>query len=332
MNYNDYIITLAWPEALTKTANGPYDKILTAFNIHKNGYYKTGHAAFLLIDGETGEIEYFDFGRYISPFKNGRIRSSATDPELKLNYKATFRNKKIDNLNSILLEISNNIETHGTGTLYAGELSQVNKRKAIAYINKQQKKPYIPYGPFHIGGTNCSRFVAQTIQHSVRKGGLKFLYPMYGTPSPLGNVFNTDAKNYYKVQDSELEMHVKPNRFQQLKMILSILTFTVNDTPPKPLRSTLINTPKKGKEIPTNAQWLTGTGAGAWYSIQAIHNQNILVSRHQDNGKQDFELTFKANAMIINPDQDYQFTYPSHALEINITQNGKTLQFSRVLE
>lgn len=332
MVFNDFIIPLAWPEALTRTANGPYDKLLGSFNIYKNGYYKTGHAAFLLIDHQSGDIQYFDFGRYISPFKNGRIRSEETDPELKIEYQAKIENGIIVNLEEIILKVSINVETHGSGTLYASELSNINKELALSYIHKKQKSPYIPYGPFHIGGTNCSRFVAQTINQCIKQGGLKFLYPIYGTPSPLGNVFNTDAIHYYKIKNAQLNQLEKPNKWSQLKMIKSLLVFKANEETPISNSVNHQSSPQKNNMIPEGAQWLSGTGAGAWHYIEEEDNDFYSITRYQSNGKMDFKETFSSKSVIFSLHQNFQFTYPSHALEINILQNGKTHQFSRVLK
>ena len=88
MIYKDFIIPLAWPEAPVRTAGGPYDKFLEKFSIYRNGYYKAGHAAFLLINHKNGDVDYFDFGRYISPSKYGRARSKETDPEVAFKIKA----------------------------------------------------------------------------------------------------------------------------------------------------------------------------------------------------------------------------------------------------
>lgn len=325
MNFKDYIIPLAWPESLTKTANGPYDKLLTTFNIHKQGYYKTGHAAFLLIEGITGKIEYFDFGRYISPFKNGRIRSAETDPELIIHQKAIIQNKQIINLKEILEQISINQETHGSGNLYASVLSTVNYNLALQYIQKKQNIPFIPYGPFHIGGTNCSRFVAQTINKSIKKGGFKFLFPIYGTPSPLGNVFNTDSYDYYKIANGKIEQLRKPNRLSQLNLIRSKLLFNSQDRIPIPAKEII-----KLESIPKNAQWLNGTGAGAWYTMESQINNKFKITRFQVNGKKDFELTYTPQSTSFQLEDQYHFTYPSHAKEVNIIQNGKTHLFTRV--
>ena len=56
---NGTIIVLAWPEGMVKNADSWYD-----FFLSKNGMYRVGHSAIILINNELESINYFDFGRY----------------------------------------------------------------------------------------------------------------------------------------------------------------------------------------------------------------------------------------------------------------------------
>ena len=64
LNPTDYIIPLAWPNLMVISAGSWYDFITRALGITKNGKYRAGHSAFLLVNSKTGKIFYFDFGRY----------------------------------------------------------------------------------------------------------------------------------------------------------------------------------------------------------------------------------------------------------------------------
>ena len=59
---NDFIIALAWPEGMVSAAGAWYD-----FLFARNGKYRVGHSAVVLIDRKSGKLQYFDFGRYHSP-------------------------------------------------------------------------------------------------------------------------------------------------------------------------------------------------------------------------------------------------------------------------
>tara|TARA_B110000211_G_C14000487_1_gene518229 strand:+ start:847 stop:1260 length:414 start_codon:yes stop_codon:yes gene_type:complete len=137
MEFKDFIIPLAWPESLVRTAEGPYDFIMKSINLCKDDYYKAGHAAFLLIEASTGSVQYFDFGRYITPNKQGRVRSETTDPELTFTLKAEIKNGNIININELIEYTGQHPDTHGSGTLYTGIHKGVNHQLASLYITEK---------------------------------------------------------------------------------------------------------------------------------------------------------------------------------------------------
>lgn len=329
MQYNDFIIPLAWPEAPVRTAGGPYDKLLEKFKLYKNGYYKAGHAAFLLINSKNGDVEYFDFGRYISPDKNGRARSKETDPEVAVEIKAKFKHGNIENLDDILIYIDQHPHTHGDGTMYAGIQKNINYTKAKEFIGKIQEKPYTPYGPFVVGGTNCSRFVAQTIAYSKKGSGLKFIYPWYFTPAPLGNIFYSSEKLIFKVKNKHVEQIKVKGERNQFKFMREIMMFTSNESTPDPSKAHLNKITPPENKISDTAQWLGGIGAGAWYDVLEKNNKKIKVKRTQGTGHVDFEYWFEGDVEL-NLDIPFEFQYGSHGNQILIKQNTSTLKFTRL--
>ena len=99
---NDFIIALAWPEGMVSAAGAWYD-----FLFAKNGKYRVGHSAVVLINRESGELKYFDNGRYHSPQNYGRVRDVETDSDVALKSIAKIKSNTITNLEEILLEIKN---------------------------------------------------------------------------------------------------------------------------------------------------------------------------------------------------------------------------------
>jgi hypothetical protein len=64
-----------------------------------------GHAGIVLVDGESGYLRYFDFGRYSRPDVKGRrgenegaVRSSKNFRGLRLNYNWNFKESDMSNL------------------------------------------------------------------------------------------------------------------------------------------------------------------------------------------------------------------------------------------
>ena len=198
---NDFIIALAWPEGMVSAAGAWYD-----FLFAKNGKYRVGHSAVVLINRESGELKYFDNGRYHSPPNYGRVRDVETDSDVALNSIAKIKSNTITNLEEILLEIKNKNSFHGEGTLYASILNDVSFDKAYKYAKRTQQKGLIPYGPFVYGGTNCSRFVASVMRSAspkfIKNARLKF--PFCISPSPKRNVGIANAV-FYKVADNTVE-------------------------------------------------------------------------------------------------------------------------------
>lgn len=190
-NHNGFAIALAWPDTLCKQAGAWYDKLMRALGINTEGYYKVGHAAIVLVDGETGRCHYFDFGRYHAPYGHGRVRSALTDHDLKMATKAQFshENSTIENVVDILNELQHNPSTHGTGTIYSA-IVRINFSNSFQYAMDLNKIDAIPYGPFIRNGTNCSRFVNSVLQRGELglKSNTLLKLPWMLTPSPMWNL------------------------------------------------------------------------------------------------------------------------------------------------
>jgi len=203
----DSIIILAWPQTPAKSIGMWYDKINEFLGFLKDGYYQAGHAAAVLVNHSKQELYYYDFGRYHMPQKYGRVRSKLSDPALNLSIKPKFSKKgKIININEILRELSLKKECKGKGDLYASLINNVSFKYANKYAEKMQNKDTIPYGPYTIGGTNCSRFIASLIKAS--KPPLKVRFNLSSsllfTPLTKANVFACNPE-YYIVRNKEVE-------------------------------------------------------------------------------------------------------------------------------
>lgn len=184
-----FVIACAWPETWCKQPGSWYDNIMNDLRFSRNGYYKVGHAALVLVHKQTGVCEYFDFGRYHAPHGFGRVRNAAHDHELKLHTKAHIQSNKIVNLNNILQELHENESCHGQGILLASYTS-VHFQKVATKIQDYIRQEFIPYGPFTPSGTNCSRFV-NTIIRAGRPSideHVLLKFPLTISPTPLWNL------------------------------------------------------------------------------------------------------------------------------------------------
>ena len=194
---NGIAIMLAWPETKCKQAGAWYDSIMRFANVNKNGYYKVGHAAIVLVDANSGKCHYFDFGRYQTPKGKGRVRDASTDFELKINTNAEFDlSGNLLNLEEIVQELQWNESCNGDGELKVGQ-TPINFNNAFEKAKTLQRNIFIKYGPFVLNGTNCSRFVRTIALKGMRPSVEKLLIaiPPMITPTPIWNVKAVNEHN-----------------------------------------------------------------------------------------------------------------------------------------
>lgn len=319
---NGIIIILSYPDTIVRPA---YWEVLSNFwpKIGVGGEHavQAGHAALLLIEKGNPEINYFDFGRYITSYGNGRVRSKGTDPELEISISAQFKNDELLNLDEILLWVENHPEkTHGDGRLVASVHSEINLNKAKTFIHQLIEEREIPYGVFKKYATNCARFVTDTIIASSenKKIGKQLKKSKLLTPSPIGNVIKANTDNtIYEVYKQQITNYKNRSVVKEYKaFFLNKFEDTLNI---------------KGTEIPNldvfklkNATWLGGIGSGAWFKIEDnINTETYKISRHTALGKKDFEGLFLIKETDFNPLEEYKFIYPTNCREAYIQQNNK---------
>jgi len=207
----DFIIILAWPESMVAGAGSWYDKVFST-----NGKYRVGHSALILVNATTNQLNYFDFGRYHSPFGFGRVRDLETDPDISLKSKPIISENSIYNIEEILLEISSLKATHGHGRLYSSILKNINFNKAYNKAKEMQSLGLVSYGPIVLSGTNCSRFVTSIMLASKPNliTRLRLKFPFCLSPSPKRNIsiansnyHVVDVKDYKKIKKSYIKSY-----------------------------------------------------------------------------------------------------------------------------
>ena len=88
--------------------------------------------------------------------------------------------------------------------------------------------------------------------------------------------------------------------------------------------------PEKHTSIPANSQWLSGEGAGSWFSIKK-ENEKFYVSRYSPEGKVECEGEFVCkNEHQFSIEMKYQFVHLSHCKTVHIVQESSTFIFERV--
>lgn len=298
INYSDFAIPLAWPD---KTAFGDekWMAVLKKCGIVKNLNFKVGHAAILLVSRRTGQIDYYDFGRYVSPRGDGRARSKLFDQRLSMQSIAQFSQNTIVNLPTILNELADMEEaTHGGGRLLFSIVPNISQIAASQYADVLVTKGPIPYGAFAAGNNSCSRFVAQVLIAGMKPKDRRIRnikYPETIKPSPLSNITNTHIDGFIGCYDKGELTYWKMNRLRSLQFHWQAIKENLSHKHVLNLGNDRDNGQikqpnNKPHRLQDNAQWLGGIGEGMWFQVSLVN---------QDKSYYKFE-SFTHTGVLVN--------------------------------
>lgn len=331
MHKTGIIIVMAYPETVVMVADEWYSPFLRFLHIGKKNYLRAGHAALVLIDRKTGNLEYHDFGRYITSIPNGRVRGAKYDTELNFPLKANIVNGKIKNLNKILSFLASNPKlTHGDGVLIASVCESVNYDLAKTHINKMQRMGGVRYAAFIKEASNCARFVADTLIASVvdPKMNKALRRSTFFTPSTVGTVTISASDNkVHEVNPDRVSLFTSTSAKLTRKYFLDrIPDFTPNfvgNLEPKAVGHTH-----------ENAQWLPGIACGAWFEITKtdfLKSNEFRFRRISPHGNVDIDAVFKSNDGF-DLSLSFSIIHNSNCLFCTVKQSGKVkvLNFSRL--
>ncbi|NIJ43570.1 hypothetical protein FHR24_000009 [Wenyingzhuangia heitensis] len=322
------IVILSYPDTVVRPAYGEFSsKIWPLFGVGTKDAVQAGHAALLLIHKEQQTVDYYDFGRYITSYGAGRVRSKETDVELEVPLKAIFKNNQLINIDELLLWLNKHPEkTHGSGRLVASVNTEINYRKAIFFIDKLIDEKEIPYGAFVKKGSNCARFVTDTIINSCsdKQIQLKLKTSNLFTPSPIGNVIKGTTENEILVVHNSKIQHYA-NR-SVLKEYFSCF-FNKFDVE---LSGIGTEFPDKENFFIENATWLGGIGSGAWFKMESVVKNTYKIARYTAMGVNDFKGEFIEESLRFNPSLKYQFIHPTNCKEVVVKQNNAVFLLKRI--
>jgi len=328
MSNNGIILTLAYPDTIVMVSEEWFSPFLRFLGVGKKNYLRAGHAALVLINKNTGVLEYHDFGRYITPEPYGRVRGSETDNELKIPFKADIKDDYIVNLNEILEFLGTHPKlTHGDGKLVASVCNAVNYEAAREHITKMQQKHFIRYAAFIKNACNCARFVTDTLITSVTNKKIKrnLIQSKWFTPSTVGNVLMANTETHiFEVSETGRIVTFKGSQTREnMRCFLDNL---------KTHESSFIGTlkPKSVDVLHEKAQWLSGIAAGAWFELHHIgHDIEYLFRRISPHGHIDVHDIFMVEDHTFDYNQDFEFVHDSNCSFLHIKQSGKVYRLKR---
>ena len=328
MDNTGIILTLAYPDTIVMVSEEWFSPYLRFLGVGKKNYLRAGHAALVLIDKKTGILEYHDFGRYITPEPNGRVRGRDTDNELNFPIKGDIKNDTIKNLDEILEFLGTHPKlTHGDGKLVASVCHAVNYKKARAHITKMQEKHFIKYAAFIKDACNCARFVTDTLIASVTDLDIKkkLENSKWFTPSTVGNVLLANTKNHtFEVSETGVISEFKGSqKSENVRCFLDKL---------KGHKPSFIGTlkPRHIEGLHEKTQWLSGIAAGAWFELQTKDNTSEYIFRRiSPYGNVDVHDTFIVENDSFNYDLEFEFVHYSNCKFFHVKQNGSVFRFER---
>lgn len=317
------IVNISWPDTKVRSTSAWYDYITTWMGYCVDGFYKVGHAALLLIDYRTGDVKYFDFGRYHTPEDYGRVRDSETDPEMKMEIKAIIGDKgKVENIADILLELDKNKSSHGDGKLVASINENIDFDRAITTAKMVRDNGATPYGPFQFFGTNCSRFVATVYKAGVctfwRRFKINLSYLYFHTPT--SNIISTHVyNNVYVVDNGQWA-----NEEDMWKVFHNTLSV------PR-VKSDTTSKDKEHKSIPDNAFCLKGRGGNTYYTLEKTNKSHLFhVKRYSEYGDLEIDANYQIKTIGFDFKKPFQFTYISNGISIRLKQGNQVFEMMNV--
>ena len=315
------IVILAYPDTIVRPATGEFSrKIWPVFGVGGKHAVQAGHAAMLLISKETKDIQYFDFGRYVTSDGFGRVRSVQTDPEVVIPFKAIIENNTIVNLQELLLFLEAHPEnTHGEGRLVASVNTEIHFEKALRFIEQLQGKIEIPYGAFILNGSNCSRFVNEVLVASTTNFGIRnwLRRSRIVTPSPISNVIRgRSATAMFEVFQQRISSY--ENKSVQREVFESLWKKV-----PQNLNLTGTILPNIELYNPPKGQWLSGIGSGMWFELSTTDIPgNFTITRTCAKANIRWTGVFSVVQEGFNPKEVYVFLHGSTCARCFVLQNG----------
>lgn len=322
MNSTGKIIVLAYPDTFVQVTEEWICKFLPLLGLGTREYIKAGHAAMVLVENESGNAHYYDFGRYVTPEGYGRVRGANTDVELEIPFKAILTSdNSLENLEEFLLWLDANPQkTHGEGRLLASVCDVVDYDIAKKHIISLQGRGSVRYGAFSKAESNCSRFVTDTLLAATKEKEMRkaLKFNKLFTPSTIGNVEKAATTAIvFQVVDGVI------SEFNSSAFKENLKNYFHKNRPKKEEN----NLP----ELPKNAQELRGIGSSAWFELlpEELPLNHFRIKRYNELHRIDFDGVFKTDESF-DDKRPFEFTYDSHCEICHIIQGNKKIKFTVV--
>ncbi|MGO1596700.1 MAG: DUF6695 family protein [Sphingobacterium sp.] len=336
MDYRDFAIILTWPDA-TIRGDEKWMMFFKKLGIVKNLNFKVGHTGVVIVNHRSGEMCFYDFGRYIAPRGYGRARSKDSDPLLAVKVKAVIQNGEIQNIEEIIRHFEDlKHAMYGEGRLFFSIAKGVNFSVAKAYGDQCVLEGTFPYGAVARNNNNCSRFITRMLI----KSSLTYHFwhginlPETFKASPVSNLVNVCRSRKMTSYTPEEGLRTfRMNRWQSFLFLLKQLGDNVYTSRASLLPNDLIigavEYGSKPISVPTHAKYLGGVGDGAWYALEDKQNGQLEISRYNTKGQIEY-VVLGEPSQPIDLQEEWEIAYDSHLLFTHITQQGKKIKIDHL--
>lgn len=331
--FSDVAIPIAWPD---QTARGDekWMWLLKKAGVVKNLNFRVGHAAIVLVEQSTGQVRYYDFGRYITPRGLGRARSAASDPRLTLATKGIIDDHgQLLNFEEILQELkSMEYATHGHGRLLCSISQGISFQAGAAYAEKLVQEGPIRYGALARKCNSCSRYVAQILAKAMDPKDPRIsaiMYPEFVKASPTSNVINAVTDQQVFCYHNHVLDGWTMGRSASLRFQINLLrdNFTRAGASRLGDDSKVGHTlqPVRAAPIPAEAQWLGGIGEGRWFLLEKDVN-GYTITRFDVDGRIEYRVRCQPDRTV-DPSLPTTFTFDVHAQKHVLQQGAQKIVF-----
>jgi len=330
---NTAVLVLAWPEVTARAEEGIM-KFFRTVGVVKNVNVMVGHAAMMVADGEA--LRYYDFGRYITPRRMGRIRSGETDPALQFTTVPHWDAEgKLANVEDICRELdAKSAATHGEGLLqlsvyYAPDIAQEE-----AKARELQYGGLIGYHGLDPQQTNCARFVQTALLAGIGHEPAhhrRYKRPVtYTAPTPFFNVLAAaqDGERYLEWRSGHAEWKqaplIKAWWDVTAKIFASASRSKTAHLNPDGVVGKLETPTSRPAGVPDQALYLGGIGEGAWYHAEPKDDRAFHGERHAYAGGLEFRAVYAAEEALVRQlaSNEARITHDSHYAWFTLEQSN----------
>lgn len=320
-------------------------KFLRSVGVVKNVNVMVGHAAMMVARGS--QLNYYDFGRYITPRRMGRIRSAATDPGLSFDTVPQWDEAgRLTNVEAICHELdAKSAQTHGEGLLQLSVYYAPDVELVEAKAQELQFGGLIGYHGLDPKQTNCARFVQTSLLAGIGHEPAhysRYKRPVtYTAPTPFFNVLAAaqDGERYLEWRQGHAEWKQAPMVKAWWDVTAKIFA-SVSRSKTAHLNHDAVvgklETPALRPEgVPHDAIYLGGIGEGAWYRAEKVGDRTLEGQRHNYAGDHEFTAHYAAEEALVTQlgSREARLVHDSHFGWLTIEQsNGLKHRAYRIKE